>query len=400
MSTASGSGFSRDYQAARARFLTAAERAGADIEHHELPGHTGPDGRPLFMDMAWIGPVDAQVVLLSLSGTHGAEGFCGSAAQSAWLDNPTDLPPGVAMMFVHAVNPFGFAHMVRCNEGNVDLNRNFVDFSRPLPPNPLYEELHARLPTREGLDEDLVAEWEAVYEAFWKEHGDWAASDATSRGQYSRPDGIQFGGQAPQWSAQVLTARVRARCAQARHIAYIDWHSLVRVGDGKLVFLCFNQTGDPLFTRVGSWWTPEAISRETVNKQWGEGITRSNRRPSRNGLVMWGLQHALAPQADLAGAVIEFCADNDQLHSGLRFRVRMRLQERWLIRTRAYDTPTGRDVVARLREAISPTRRGFEDKAMEIAMRTYTSALEGAGRWAAEGVPAAPGVLVHSSEFQ
>ena len=28
---------------------------------------------------------------------------------------------------IHALNPFGFAHLRRANEDNVDLNRNFVD---------------------------------------------------------------------------------------------------------------------------------------------------------------------------------------------------------------------------------------------------------------------------------
>ncbi len=392
--------FSVDYQQARARFLAAAERANADLEHHELPGHAGPDGRPLFMDLAWIGPADAQVVLLSLSGTHGAEGFCGSAAQTLWLDERrgSALPPGVAMLFVHAVNPFGFAHMVRCNENNVDLNRNFIDHGAPSP-NPLYELFHSRLPDRTGLDEDLVEAWATTFEAFWAEQGDWEASDAVSRGQYTRPDGLFYGGDRLQWSARTLSERVRVRCANAKHIAYLDWHSLIRVGDGQLVFLCFNQTNDPLFERAASWWSREAIDRKAVDKQWGDGIARAVRRPSRNGLVMWGLQHAVAPRADLAGAVIEFCADADRLHADLRFRARVQIHERWLVTTREYDTPMGRSIVARLREAISPTRATFQEKALERAMQTYSQALAGAAAWAKQDVAPTPGVLVRSAEF-
>src|SRR3546814_9727826 len=96
------------------------------MEAHCRPDRTGPDGKPLYMDVAWVGPDDADVVLLSLSGTHGAEGFNGSAAQVHWLNlhGAEPLPKGVAMLFVHAVNPFGFAHMLRVNENNVDLNRS------------------------------------------------------------------------------------------------------------------------------------------------------------------------------------------------------------------------------------------------------------------------------------
>src|SRR3546814_12408913 len=108
------------------------------MEAHCLPDRTGPDGKPLYMDVAWVGPDDADVVLLSLSGTHGAEGFNGSAAQVHWLNlhGAEPLPKGVATLFVHAVNPFVFTQLLRINENNIALNRNFLDFSAPLPPHP------------------------------------------------------------------------------------------------------------------------------------------------------------------------------------------------------------------------------------------------------------------------
>src|SRR3546814_9336896 len=108
------------------------------------------------MDVACVGPDDADVVLLSLSGTHGAEGFNGSAAQVHWLNlhGAEPLPKGVAMLFVHAVNPFGFAHMLRVNENNVDLNRNFLAFAAPLPPNPVYAAIEQTLPPPTGLGEE------------------------------------------------------------------------------------------------------------------------------------------------------------------------------------------------------------------------------------------------------
>lgn len=36
------------------------------------------------------------------------------------------VPPDVTVVFVHAVNPFGFHHDRRVNEDNIDLNRNFL----------------------------------------------------------------------------------------------------------------------------------------------------------------------------------------------------------------------------------------------------------------------------------
>lgn len=392
--------FSQDYQTARGKFLAAAEAAGAHIEHHRLPGFDGPDGRPLYMDSARIGPQDADAVVVSVCGTHGAEGFCGSAAQIDWLTHEAPrqaLPKGVAALLVHAVNPWGFAHMLRTNENKVNINRNSIDFTSPPPVNPLFREIFDTFPTRMGHDEELVAEFDAAYAAAEQKYGRWEVSDALGRGQYQEPDGYEYGGTRSEWSSRTLFDIMRRQCAGARHIAYVDWHTLINIGDGKLVFLCFNQTNDHLFDRAGTWWGREAIDRETVNKQWSEGTT--NKRPSRAGILMWGVQQAMAPQADVSGAVIEFCADPDSFILSPQDGQRGWVYSRWLRHTRDYANPTGRFVAAYLREATSPTRRSFQESALDAARETYRNTFAGAGRWAAENLPAQPGKLVHYSAF-
>ena len=137
-----GKFFSETYSEACSRFLEAAEAAGAEIQSHENPFAVGPDGGALHLDTAWFGPRDAGTVLLNTCGTHGAEGFAGSAAQLAWMSTcgPLDLPRGVAALFVHAVNPYGFAWGLRGTENNVDLNRNFgFAFSSSTSFNPCSE---------------------------------------------------------------------------------------------------------------------------------------------------------------------------------------------------------------------------------------------------------------------
>jgi hypothetical protein len=71
--------------------------------------------------------------LLHISGTHGPEGFVGSAIQTAMLtffkahktyENADEGLP--TLVFVHALNAYGFKHNRRVNENNVDLNRNFL----------------------------------------------------------------------------------------------------------------------------------------------------------------------------------------------------------------------------------------------------------------------------------
>ena len=65
----------------------------------------------------------------SFSGTHGVEGFAGSAIQNAIIDksNITREDPSLpTLVIVHVLNPFGMANLRRWNENNVDLNRNFL----------------------------------------------------------------------------------------------------------------------------------------------------------------------------------------------------------------------------------------------------------------------------------
>jgi len=135
--------FSTTYREARAHFLAAASACGAQVHSHTLP-IPGAQGETLAMDVAIHGPADASKVLMTTSAVHGIEGFCGSAIQTGLLHDLA-LAPDVAVVHVHAVNPHGFSHVRRVNEDNVDLNRNFIDFSQPLPVNADYADIHALL---------------------------------------------------------------------------------------------------------------------------------------------------------------------------------------------------------------------------------------------------------------
>ncbi len=140
--------FSDSYPEARTRFLAAASTAGASVHTQVLP-MSGTQGEVLAMDVAVQGPPDATRVLMTTSAVHGIEGFCGSAIQSGLLQHLT-LPPGVAVVHVHAVNPHGFSHARRVNEDNVDLNRNFIDFGQALPVNADYADIHKLLLPEQG----------------------------------------------------------------------------------------------------------------------------------------------------------------------------------------------------------------------------------------------------------
>src|SRR3546814_9314454 len=59
---------------------------------------------------------------------------------------------------------------------------------------------------------------------------------------------------------------------------------------------------------------------------------------------MWGLQRALAPHTDLAGALIEFCCDPDEFANSPDPDTRTTMWERWLYASGAGHSADGRMV--------------------------------------------------------
>jgi hypothetical protein len=153
--------FPADYEEGSRNFITAANAAGAEVMSMKVVDGLSTDVA-IFKEGA-----DPKRFLVHISGNHGPEGYLGSAVQYAALqyikannlyqpvskgdDQATvlemdvsgatstesvldrqaasDAPPKKllpTLVFVHALNPFGFKHDRRVNEQNIDLNRNFL----------------------------------------------------------------------------------------------------------------------------------------------------------------------------------------------------------------------------------------------------------------------------------
>ena len=112
--------FSPDYATARAKFLAAAKAAGGEVVTYPHP-LKGPKDEDLATDAVRIGPKDAHRYLVMNTATHGVEGFCGSGAVVGTLTERLDreLPPGVALLLIHAINPHGFAWIRRVTEDKI-----------------------------------------------------------------------------------------------------------------------------------------------------------------------------------------------------------------------------------------------------------------------------------------
>ena len=326
-----------DYPTARARFLEAAAGSGARVAHHRFP-QEGPQGEELAIDVAWIGPEDADRVVLIVSGTHGVEGYAGSYCQSRWLEEAGEpaLTDGLALVFVHAFNPYGFAWVRRVNEDNVDINRNFADLAHP-PSNDGYDEL-ADAVAPEQWSDDARQFTDGVILEWMDRHGYAAVQAAISGGQYRHPLGLFYGGTEPTRSHRVMRELVETRLGGARRIAMLDLHT--GLGEwGEVELITHEQPGTAGYDRAVAWWGERVASN-------GDGVGESV-SAELNGEWMAAAQQWLAP-AEVTAVALEWgTIDSISVLQALR-------ADNWL-HTRA--DPTGPEAPAikdDLRAAFAP----------------------------------------------
>lgn len=289
-----GEGFESSYDAARTRWLAAVRRHGGTIDSVIHPERNGPAGEPLATDWASFGEGQAPRVLLVTCGTHGIEGFAGSAVLCAWLEAQAPaIPRGVRLVLVHAVNPWGFAHGQRVTEHNVDLNRNFIDFST-LPANSGYAELHPALMLADW-SEAAVARAFAAMDDFRARHGEKAFSDAFNGGQYEHADGLFYGGREPQWSNLTLRSQLRLHLAKAEQVHLLDLHT--GIGPyGEPFHINFDPPQSPRRQAAERLWGAEALS--------GQGSTHAA-FATYQGLLIDAFAAEL-PHAKTSSVVVEF----------------------------------------------------------------------------------------------
>ena len=254
--------FSAGYLEAREKFCAAAARRRCEMSAHLHPHAKGPNGEDLYVDVATSGPAHAAAGLLLISGTHGVEGYAGSACQIGWLGLNSDdtWPPELRVVMIHALNPYGFAWNRRVTEDNVDLNRNFVSHNAPYPANDGYEQLKSAIAPKD-LGPETLRQGSELFRDFIKEYGPFTMQEAVSKGQYAHPDGMYFGGNREQWSAGIVKHVVRRELAHCHRVGVVDFHTgLGPYGHGELI--SEDATGTPAYERAKAWW-PDVCSTQS-----------------------------------------------------------------------------------------------------------------------------------------
>jgi len=249
----------------------------------------------LAMDVVREGPEEAQSLLIVSSACHGVEGYCGSGVQvqalqdSAWRE--AARASKVAVLYIHALNPYGFSHVRRVTHENVDLNRNFQDYSQPLPVNEAYREVEPLLLPEVWPPNAANQQATADYIA---QHGMTGLQAAVTRGQHQYPDGMFFGGAGPTWSNLTLRKVLQQHARQTQRLAWIDLHTgLGPSGVGERIFACADDAA--AFARARAWW--------------GQQITSIYDGSSTSAFLtglMWMAAYQECPQAEYTGLALEY----------------------------------------------------------------------------------------------
>jgi hypothetical protein len=285
--------FSKSYAQARQKFLNAASAAGLKVDSNIHP-LKGRDGEELAMDVVLDGAPDAQRLLIISSACHGVEGYCGSGVQIHALQNTAwreaAKADGVAVLYIHALNPHGFSHVRRVTHENVDINRNFQDFSKPLPENAAYKEVQPIL-LPEVWPPDAANS--AAVQKYIVERGMSALQAAVSRGQHDFPEGLFFGGKAPSWSNLTLRQVLQKYAQRCQKLAWIDLHTgLGPSGLGERIFACADDA--QAFGRAKNWWGDvTSIYDGSSTSAFLTGL-------------MWMSAYQECPQAEYTGIAMEY----------------------------------------------------------------------------------------------
>jgi hypothetical protein len=347
-----------DYATARERFRAAARARGWTCEAHPVAG-AGPRGEPLTVDVA-ISPSSHEptgdAVVVS-SGLHGVEGLFGSAVQIAALESVDDWLDGTRGVFVHALNPHGFAWSRRCDVDNVDLNRAFRWPGMPEPDDDRdYARLDALLNPPRPPSFDLFP---LRLRLAALRLGRAALSRTIASGQRSFPKGLFYAGETTTATQTVLDAHLKGWLGGASTIVHLDLHTgLGRTSEHVLIV-------DYALAEPARSWLARVFGANAIRES-----TRDPRAYTAVGsLGQWCVASGIAPDYRFAFAELG-TYDNVSVLAGLR-------AENQAAHWAGPDDPRTSRTRARLRELFCPASPQWRERALADGVALIARAARG-----------------------
>jgi hypothetical protein len=225
--------FKDSYQASRLDFLIRAEVLSLKFKGTEKLAIAVPskETKELFVDVFYIPALKNSENLLVIScGTHGVEGYAGSAIQRMIMEKyitPENLE-NTGVLLIHAMNPYGFSRIRRVTENNVDMNRN-CDATADLfnNKNEGYTKLY------KFINPDKRASLGSFQNRLFVERAILKIVKATMpvlrqavlQGQYQYPEGLYYGGKEFEHQVIALKPNLIRYASGYNRIIHIDLHT-------------------------------------------------------------------------------------------------------------------------------------------------------------------------------
>lgn len=218
------------YKECRKAFLCAAQEVKAlhtiieSIPLNELQ-------EDLFTDIVHLKSEGKNPLVVLTSGLHGIEGYVGSALQlflmAKIFSREIDIS-GIDLLFVHAVNPWGFKNNRRVTRNNIDLNRNFslTDDLFQIK-NPGYSKIRSILEPGKKYSRRSLEHFTFPLKIIKsiQENSKSTLVQAIGEGQYEYKNGIIFGGKDFEKENINISKALRKYCDPYEKVVIIDLHT-------------------------------------------------------------------------------------------------------------------------------------------------------------------------------
>lgn len=184
----------------------------------------------LTIDTALHETKDKKKMLIIVSGTHGVEGYTGSAVQYFFMKKYfKKVKNKYSVFLIHALNPYGFKNNRRYNENNVDLNRNnlknFFDANYHLEIKKEY--LEQFFDAKKPLINEKIQKIKDYYHIFGlvDKYGIKETVKILSYGQNRFPKGICFAGLKKEKSIKFLDRKIKEVTKGYKEVIFLDVHT-------------------------------------------------------------------------------------------------------------------------------------------------------------------------------